>query len=152
MPLGIKGIVAAIYEPPQVFVQLFYSHRTSHYKCCFYLKESTRHSVRLLPDPNQSIVDQLAMKLGLVCIGWIFTDLLTEDPSKGTLRHFRNATSHFLSAQECIMAGHFQSLHPNPCSLSSDGHFGSKFVTICVTGDNSVNKSYHPLFKRNFRR
>lgn len=87
------------------------------------------------------------MKLGLVCIGWIFTDLLTEDPSKGTLRHFRNATSHFLSAQECIMAGHFQSLHPNPCSLSSDGHFGSKFVTICVTGGiiQSINHYTHYL-------
>nr|CAG4641682.1 EOG090X05T8 [Eurycercus lamellatus] len=113
VPLGIKGIAAAIYEPPQ---------------------ESTRHSVRLLPDPHQPLVDRLAAKLGLICIGWIFTDLVTEDASKGTVRHFRNADSHFLSAQECIMAGHFQSLHPNPCPLSSDGHFGSKFVTICVTG------------------
>nr|CAG4636997.1 EOG090X05T8 [Ceriodaphnia reticulata]SVE72923.1 EOG090X05T8 [Ceriodaphnia reticulata] len=114
VPLGIKGIVAAIYEPPQ---------------------ESTRDSVRLLPDPRQSLVDRLAAKLGLVCIGWIFTDLVTEDASKGTVRHFRNADTHFLSAQECIMAGHFQSIHPNPCRLSSDGYFGSKFVTICVTGD-----------------
>nr|CAG4649318.1 EOG090X05T8 [Scapholeberis mucronata]SVE93604.1 EOG090X05T8 [Scapholeberis mucronata] len=118
VPLGIKGIVAAIYEPPQ---------------------ESTRDSVRLLPDPRQSVVDKLAAKLGLACIGWIFTDLVTEDASKGTVRHFRNAETHFLSAQECIMAGHFQSLHPNPCRLSSNGYFGSKFVTICVTG-NSQNQ------------
>ena len=91
--------------------------------------------MRLLPDPRQSVVDRLAAKLGLVCIGWIFTDLVTEDASKGTVRHFRNADTHFLSAQECIMAGHFQSLHPNACRLSSDGYFGSKFVTICVTGN-----------------
>ncbi len=98
-----------------------------------------------MPDPRQSLVDLLAAKLGLVCIGWIFTDLVTEDASKGTVRHFRNADTHFLSAQECIMAGHFQSLHPNPCRLSSDGYFGSKFVTICVTGNidkfpNRLNK------------
>ncbi|EFX75107.1 hypothetical protein DAPPUDRAFT_306878 [Daphnia pulex] len=115
VPLGIKGIVAAIYEPPQ---------------------ESTRDSVRLLlPDNRQSVVDRVAAKLGLQCIGWIFTDLVAEDVSKGTVRHFRNAETHFLSAQECIMAGNFQSLHPNPCRLSSDGYFGSKFVTVCVTGD-----------------
>nr|CAG4646247.1 EOG090X05T8 [Macrothrix elegans] len=114
VPLGIKGIVTAIYEPPQ---------------------ESTRDSINLLPDPRKDVVDQLAAKLGLVCIGWIFTDLVTEDVSKGTVRHFRNADSHFLSAHECIMAGHFQTLHPNPCRFSSEGNFGSKFVTICVTGD-----------------
>lgn len=33
------------------------------------------------------------------------------------------------------MAGHFQSLHPNPCLMASAGKFGSKFVTVCVTGD-----------------
>nr|CAG4650962.1 EOG090X05T8 [Simocephalus serrulatus]SVE94224.1 EOG090X05T8 [Simocephalus serrulatus] len=114
VPLGIKGIVAAIYEPPQ---------------------ESTRDSIRLLPDSRQSVVDRLASKLGLACIGWIFTDLVTEDATKGTVRHFRNAETHFLSAQECITAGHLQSLHPNPCRLSAEGYFGSKFVTICVTGD-----------------
>nr|SVE87366.1 EOG090X05T8 [Daphnia similis] len=114
VPLGIKGTVAAIYEPPQ---------------------ESTRDSVRLLPDSRQSLVDRLAAKLGLSCIGWIFTDLVAEDISKGTVRNFRNAETHFLSAQECVMAGHFQSLHPNPCRFSSDGYFGSKFVTVCVTGD-----------------
>lgn len=114
VPLGIKGTVAAIYEPPQ---------------------ESTRDSVRLLPDSRQPLVDKLASALGLSCIGWIFTDLVTEDASKGTVRHFRHIDTHFLSAQECIMAGHFQSLHANPCRLSSDGHFGSKFVTVCVTGD-----------------
>jgi len=114
VPLGIKGIVAAIYEPPQ---------------------ESTRDSVKLLLDPHQNVVNEIAAKLGLTCIGWIFTDLLSENSSKGTVRHFRNANNHFLSAQECIMAGHFQSLHPNPCLMASTGKFGSKFATICVTGD-----------------
>ena len=98
------------------------------------MQESTRDSVKLLLDPHQKVVDEIAAKLGLTCIGWIFTDLLSADSSKGTVRHFRNADNHFLSAQECIMAGHFQSLHPNSCHMASSGKFGSKFVTVCVTG------------------
>nr|CAG4647889.1 EOG090X05T8 [Moina brachiata]SVE92999.1 EOG090X05T8 [Moina brachiata] len=113
-PLGIKAVVAAIYEPPQ---------------------ESTRDTLRLLEDPKKTVVDQIATKMGLKCVGWIFTDLVTEDASKGTVKHVRKVDSHFLSAQECINAGHFQSQYPNPCRLSSDGHFGSKFVTVIVTGD-----------------
>ncbi len=79
------------------------------------------------------MVDALAGYLGLRKVGWIFTDLLQD--SKGKVKHFRNIESHFLSAQECIMAGHFQSQHPNACRLSSTGVFGSKFATVLVTGD-----------------
>lgn len=32
------------------------------------------------------------------------------------------------------MAGYFQNLHPNPCRYASNGYFGSKFITVCVTG------------------
>ena len=42
--------------------------------------------------------------------------------------------SHFLSAEECIMAAHFQNKHQNPCKMSKEGKFGSKFVTVIVTG------------------
>jgi nuclear protein localization family protein 4 len=73
--------------------------------------------------------------LGLTKVGWIFTDLIPEDIQKGTVKYLRNAETHFLSAQECVMAGHLQNAHPNPCRLSPDGYFGSKFVTVCVTGD-----------------
>lgn len=88
----------------------------------------------MLEDPKKAVVDQIATKMGLKCVGWIFTDLVTEDASKGTVKHVRKVDSHFLSAQECINAGHFQSQYPNPCRMSSDGHFGSKFVTVIVTG------------------
>lgn len=40
-----------------------------------------------------------------------------------------------MSANEVIMAGHLQTQHPNPCRLSPTGYYGSKFVTVCVTGD-----------------
>ena len=43
--------------------------------------------------------------------------------------------SYFLSAEECINAAHLQNKYPNPCRWSSDGEYGSKFVTVVVTGD-----------------
>lgn len=33
------------------------------------------------------------------------------------------------------MAADFQNQFPNACHFASDGHFGSKFVTVVVTGD-----------------
>ncbi|XP_058797778.1 nuclear protein localization protein 4 homolog isoform X2 [Phymastichus coffea] len=114
VPLGIKTVVAAIYEPPQ---------------------ESTKDSIVLLPDEKEAIVDELAQFLNLKKVGWIFTDLIADDVKKGTVKHVRNIESHFLSAQECIMAGHIQNKIPNPCRFSPSGYFGSKLVTICVTGD-----------------
>ena len=32
------------------------------------------------------------------------------------------------------MAGRLQASHPNPCRLAPSGYFGSKFVTVVVTG------------------
>ncbi|KAJ8959763.1 hypothetical protein NQ314_006192 [Rhamnusium bicolor] len=109
----IRANVVAIYEPPQ---------------------ESSRDSVRLLSDEREEIVEHIANSLGLRRVGWIFTDLLAEDIQKGTVKHTRNIESHFLSAQECIMAGYYQNLYPNACRYASKGYFGSKFVTVCVTG------------------
>ncbi|XP_026475213.1 nuclear protein localization protein 4 homolog isoform X2 [Ctenocephalides felis] len=116
VPLGIRARVVAIYEPPQ---------------------ESTRDSVTLYPDSKAEDLKILAQQLGLTAVGWIFTDLIAEDASKGTVKHVRGIDSHFLSAQECIMAGYFQNAHPNVCKHASNNYFGSKFVTVCITGDKS---------------
>ncbi len=35
------------------------------------------------------------------------------------------------------MSADFQNNFPNPCKLSKTGYFGSKYVTICVSGDES---------------
>ncbi|KAL4658201.1 hypothetical protein GN956_G2963 [Arapaima gigas] len=120
IPLGIRAEVAAIYEPPQI---------------------GTQNSLELLEDPKEAAVEEIASRLGLCKVGWIFTDLLSEDTRKGTVRYTRNKDSYFLSAEECIMAGDFQNRKPNPCRLSPDGHFGSKFVTAVATGgpDNQVH-------------
>ena len=32
------------------------------------------------------------------------------------------------------MAADLQNKHPNPCRLAPSGSFGSKFVTVCVSG------------------
>ncbi|XP_023176192.1 nuclear protein localization protein 4 homolog isoform X2 [Drosophila hydei] len=114
VPLGIRAKVAAIYEPPQ---------------------ESSRDSINICPDEGADEVDAVAKALGLKKIGWIFTDLITEDASAGTVKQIRGIETHFLTAQECISAGELQNRHPNPCKYATNGTFGSKFVTICVTGD-----------------
>lgn len=114
VPLGIRASVAAIYEPPQ---------------------EGTPDSIKLLPDPCEAVVDKLASDLGIQKVGWIFTDLLADDVRKGTVKHLRDINTHFLTAEECILAGHLQNQHPSPCKLSSNGKFGSKFATVVVSGD-----------------
>lgn len=67
-------------------------------------------------------------------VGWIFTDLITDNPAEGTVKQIRGIETHFLTSQECIMAGQLQNQHPNISKYSSNGTFGSKFVTVCVTG------------------
>uniref|UniRef100_A0A4W5KIN6 Nuclear protein localization protein 4 homolog n=1 Tax=Hucho hucho TaxID=62062 RepID=A0A4W5KIN6_9TELE len=120
IPLAIRAEVAAIYEPPQI---------------------ATQNSLELVEDPKAAAVEEIAAKLGLRKVGWIFTDLLSEDTRIGTVKYTRNKDSYFLSAEECITAGHFQNQHCNPCRLSPDGHFGSKFITVVATGgpDNQVH-------------
>jgi nuclear protein localization protein 4 homolog len=90
----------------------------------------------ILPDPNESRIRDMSSKLGLKCVGWIFTDLITENAQLGTVEFFRGSTdTYFLSAEECMMAAYFQDMFKNVTKYSSDGYFGSKFVTVVVTGD-----------------
>jgi len=120
VPLGIKAVVCAIYEPPQ---------------------EGTRDSVKLHPEEpeTEATLQALTNNLGLHRIGWIFTDLVSD--SAGNVKHFRNIDTHFLSSQECITAGHYQNAHPNVTKMSSAGKHGSKFVTVVVTG--SADRQVH---------
>ncbi|CAH2105964.1 unnamed protein product [Euphydryas editha] len=114
VPLGIRARVAAIYEPAQA---------------------GARDWVPLAADERGALAAALAARLGLRAVGWLFTDLLPLDLASGTVKCLRGVDTHFLSAQECIMAGHFQNQHPSACRHASSGYFGSKFVTVCVTGD-----------------
>jgi nuclear protein localization family protein 4 len=109
-----RARVAAIYEPPQ---------------------ENSRDTIKFdIHNPKVGIVNEIAKTLGLRCVGWIFTDLLPEDTSKGTVKHVRGGHSFFMSAQECITAAYLQTLHPNPSKYSPSRYFGSKFATVIITG------------------
>jgi len=112
VPLGLKAVACAIYEPPQ---------------------ESSKDHIKILPDSNEQVVAEIAKSLGLVKIGWIFTDLVPT--ANGQVKNYRGMDTHFLSAQEILTAGHYQNLAPNPCRSVEEGIFGSKFVTVCVTGN-----------------
>ncbi|XP_055343803.1 nuclear protein localization protein 4 homolog [Paramacrobiotus metropolitanus] len=116
VPLGIRATVAAVYEPPQL---------------------NSENSLELQEDPNGEVIDCVAGKMGLRRVGWIFTDLVAEDVRAGTVKFLRNKDTYFLTAEECITAGTLQCQNPNPCKLSPTGQFGSKFVTVVVTGDNT---------------
>lgn len=117
VPLGIRAVAAAIYEPPQT--------------------ANGSNNVALTDQFNEEIalVDNLAEKLSLSRVGWIFTDLVADEQQRGHVKCTRNGDSYFLSAQECITAGYFQSKLPNRTKFCLDGFFGSKFVTVVVTGD-----------------
>ena len=69
VPLGIKAVVFGIYEPPQ---------------------HSTDSFVSLDQDPNEEKVDQLCNWLEVERVGWIFTDLWSDDPKLGTVHCTRN--------------------------------------------------------------
>ncbi|CAH8616468.1 unnamed protein product [Schistosoma haematobium] len=120
-PLAIKAVVAVIYEPAQ---------------------ESTPKSVKLIGPLDNVLpkhVMEVAKRIGLQPVGWIFTDLVAQNSNgNGVVKHFRGTVdTFFLSAEECITAAHLQNLHPNICRLSPEGCFGSKFTTVVVTGDAS---------------
>ncbi|CAO4364033.1 unnamed protein product [Caenorhabditis nigoni] len=117
VPLGIKATVAAIYEPPQ---------------------HCRENGIEFLEDKNEKIVDKLLEMLGLQRVGWIFTDCWKADRAEGTVHYTRHKDSFFLSAEECITAGMLQNAHPNVTDYSVDRRYGSKFVTVVASGDESM--------------
>ncbi|CAI2347256.1 unnamed protein product [Caenorhabditis sp. 36 PRJEB53466] len=122
VPLGIKATVAAIYEPPQ------------------YCRED---GIEFLEDKNEKVVDKLLDMLGLQRVGWIFTDCWTANRSEGTVHYTRNKDSFFLSAEECITAATMQLKYKNRTDFSMERYFGSKFVTVVASGDESLHVNFH---------
>lgn len=116
VPLGIKAVVCAIYEPPQ---------------------DGSIDGFQLLDDPEHRMVLEAATLLGLSCVGMIYTDLKDDGTRSGKVECRRHVDSFFLSSTEVLFIAHQQHLHPNPCRYSSTGKYGSKFVTVVVTGDES---------------
>ncbi|KAG0038346.1 nuclear protein localization protein 4 [Podila clonocystis] len=115
VPLGIKAVVEAIYEPPQ---------------------EGDSEGLKLdSPIEGEKRADEMAAACGLQRVGMIYTDLTDDGSGKGTVLCKRHIDSYFFSSQECHFAAVMQQKYPNATKYSSTGTFGSKFVT-CVIGGN----------------
>lgn len=75
-------------------------------------------------------------------VGWIFIDLEVMDSDSSKYVCSRNKDTYFLRGNEAVLAAHLQNMHPNACRECDDGEFGSKFVTVVVTGNDQHELAY----------
>ncbi|CAK5049847.1 unnamed protein product [Meloidogyne enterolobii] len=81
VPLGIKAVVCAIYEPLQ---------NSNENSVGFEINENgEENGVEEKKNLNVK-VDQLCSWLGMKRVGWIFTDLCSESRTLGTVKCIRN--------------------------------------------------------------
>ncbi|KAF8845303.1 polyubiquitin-tagged protein recognition complex, Npl4 component [Paxillus ammoniavirescens] len=115
VPMGVKAVVEAIYEPPQ---------------------EGELDGLTLgIPWEDEHRIRELAKSAAvpLTIVGYIFTDLdpTPEDRTKNVYK--RHAQSYFVSSLEAIFAATIQKANPTPSRSSSSGAFGSRMVTAILT-------------------
>lgn len=119
VPLGIKAVVEAIYEPPQ---------------------QDHSDGIELtLAWQEEAEINKVAEACGLVQVGMIFSDLIDDGQGTGSVLAKRHVNSYFLSSLECIFAAEMQRRHPNMTKQSVSGKYSSKFVTCVISGDTEGN-------------
>jgi nuclear protein localization protein 4 homolog len=115
VPMGVKAVVEAIYEPPQ---------------------EGELDGLTLgLPWEDEPRIRELAKSAStpLTIVGYIFTDLdpTSDDKTKNVYK--RHPGSFYLSSLEVIFAATLQKLNPMASRSSPTGTFNSRLVTAVLT-------------------
>jgi len=121
VPLGIVAVVRAIYEPPQ---------------------GCAADGVNMDDDTHGETIDKTASLLGMRKLGWIFLDLEVFEGDASKFVCSRGKDSYFLRSNETVLAAHLQNMNPSPCKECDDGVYGSKFVTVVVTGNEQNELDY----------
>ena len=129
VPMGVKAVVEAIYEPPQ---------------------QGELDGLTLgWPWEDEPRIRELsaAVSTPLTVVGYVFTDLdpTPEDRTKNIYK--RHPQSFFLSSLEVIFAATLQKLNPTASKSSPTGLYASRFVTAVLTAteDGQVDVSAYQV-------
>ncbi|WVR05934.1 nuclear protein localization protein 4 [Kwoniella sp. DSM 27419] len=117
VPMGVKTVVEAVWEPRQ---------------------EGELDGLTVeTPWEDEERVSEIAAwcDKGLQVVGMVYTDLTPapDDITKSVYK--RHAQSFTASSLEMLLSAAYQISHPLPTRMSPTGHFSSRFVTCCLTGD-----------------
>lgn len=115
VPMGVKAVVEAIYEP---------------------LQQGELDGLTLAwPWEDEKRIRELsaAASVPLTVVGYIFTDLTPtpEDRTKNIYK--RHSQSFFLSSLEAIFAAKLQNDNPTASKSSPTGQYGSRLITAVLT-------------------